>query len=87
MPKQEAILDRFERLYENNADRIKSQMSPGRRFLGVKDLAEHLGVPINTLRSWVWMRRIPYIKLGRTVKFDLQDIEEWIRDRKVEPFK
>jgi excisionase family DNA binding protein len=87
MTKQEPIVDRFERLYEKNADNIKSQMTPRQRFLGVKDLAEYLGVPINTLRSWVWMRKIPYIKLGRIVKFDLRDIDEWIRERKVEPFK
>jgi len=87
MPKQEPIIDRFERLYEKNAGDIKGRMSSGRRFLGVKELSEYLGLPINTLRSWVWMRKIPYVKLGRIVKFDLRDIDEWIRERKVEPFK
>ena len=78
---------RFDRLYEKNVDSIKSRKPSGRRFLGTKEFAEYLGLPINTLRSWVWMRKIPYIKLGRTVKFDLRDIDEWIRERKVEPLK
>lgn len=84
---QERIIDRLDRLYEKNVDNVKSKMSPGRRFLGVKELAEYLGIPINTLRSWVWLRKIPYVKLGKIVKFDLRDIEEWIKERKVEPFK
>ena len=87
LTKQEQIVDRFDRLYEKNADSIKSRMPSGRHFLGTEEFAEYLGLPINTLRSWVWMRKIPYIKLGKIVKFDLRDIDEWIRERKVEPLK
>jgi len=87
MSKQEAIVHRFERLYEKNADSIKGNISAGRRFFGVRELAKYLDIPVGTLRSWVWMRKIPYVKLGKIVKFDFRDIDEWIKERRVEPYK
>ncbi|MFH1014747.1 MAG: helix-turn-helix domain-containing protein [Nitrospirota bacterium] len=57
-----------------------------KRFIGIKDCAEYLDVSINTLRSWVWMKRIPYVKMGRLVKFDLGEIESWLKDKKIKEF-
>ena len=54
-----------------------------KRFIGIKECASYLGISINTLRSWVFMRKIPYIKMGRLVKFDLQELEAWIKKNKV----
>jgi excisionase family DNA binding protein len=55
-----------------------------RRFLGSQELAAYLDVSINTVRSWVWQRQIPYHKLGRLVKFDLEEIEPWLKSKRVE---
>ena len=50
-----------------------------RRFLGIKDCAEYLGITKGTLYVWVCHRKIPYVKVGRLVKFDLKAIEEWLK--------
>jgi excisionase family DNA binding protein len=55
-----------------------------KRFIGPEEMAAYLDVSINTVRSWIWMRQIPYHKLGRLVKFDLQEIDNWLKIRKVE---
>lgn len=55
-----------------------------KRFLSVRKLAEYLGIKHQTIYSWVSMKKIPYVKMGRRVMFDLRDIEKWIQDRKVE---
>ena len=55
-----------------------------KRFVGIQGLSEYLDVKPKTVRSWVWMRKIPYHKLGRLVKFDLQEIENWLKIRRVE---
>jgi excisionase family DNA binding protein len=55
-----------------------------KRFIGPEEMAAYLDVSVNTVRSWVWMRQIPYHKLGRLVKFDLQEIDNWLKIRKVE---
>ena len=55
-----------------------------KRFVGIKELASYLDISEKTIRSWVWLRRIPYCKMGRLVKFDLKKIEHWLKDKRVE---
>jgi len=54
-----------------------------RRFLGVKELSEYLGIQEATVYSWVCYKKIPYLKLGRLVRFDLRVIEAWIKESAV----
>lgn len=56
-----------------------------KRFLGVKELSEYLGISINTIYSYIWQKKIPYIKIGRIVKFDLEKIERWLESKSVSP--
>jgi len=54
-----------------------------RRFLGINEFAEYLGVQKGTLYVWVCHRKIPFLKVGKLVKFDLKEIEEWLKDRRI----
>ena len=54
-----------------------------KRFVGVKQLAEELGVKRGTLYLWVHMRQIPHFKIGRLVKFDPKEIDGWLKDKAV----
>ena len=54
-----------------------------KRFLSIKQLAEYLGIAEGTVYVWVCHRKIPYVKVGRLVKFDMRKIEEWIEARTV----
>lgn len=56
-------------------------------FIGIKELSEYLDIKANTLYSWVSMRKIPYIKMGRLVRFDLKEIDKWIDKKRVEVFR
>ena len=58
-----------------------------KRFIGIKECSEYLGVPKGTLYSWTFSRNIPYIKMGRLVKFDLKELEGWVKDRKLKPYE
>lgn len=58
-----------------------------KRFIGVSECAEYLGVKTATLYAWTYEKRIPYVKMGRLVKFDLKELEGWIKDRKVKVFE
>ena len=55
-----------------------------KRFVGVEEIAEYLDVSINTIYSWVWLKKIPHVKMGKLVKFDLQEIETWLKEKKIE---
>jgi excisionase family DNA binding protein len=56
-----------------------------KRLLNKRQVAEYLGFKIYTIDAWVSQRRIPYIKIGTAVRFDLDEIEAWLKERKVEP--
>ncbi|MCK5613199.1 helix-turn-helix domain-containing protein [Candidatus Pacearchaeota archaeon] len=48
-----------------------------KRYINIQELSEYLGLSVNTLYAWVWMKKIPHTKLGRLVKFDLRAIDHW----------
>jgi len=54
-----------------------------KRFLGINEFAEYLGVQKGTLYVWVCQRKIPFLKIGKLVKFDLKEIEDWLKERRV----
>ena len=54
-----------------------------RRFLSIVELSQYLSVKENTIYSWVSQRKIPFKKLGRLVRFSLDEIDEWIRQKSV----
>jgi len=56
-----------------------------KRFIGVKELSEYLGIKVNTVYSWIATRKIPFYKVGRLPKFDLREIDKWALERKVAP--
>ena len=55
-----------------------------RKYLSIKELSEYLGIPKHTIYSWTSMKKIPYVKLGRAIRFDMTEIESWIKERRVE---
>ena len=60
---------------------------PEKRYIGVKGLAEYLDVTDKTIYHWTFTKQIPYIKLGRLLKFDLKEIDKWIDERRVKEFE
>jgi len=55
-----------------------------RRFLGIKELAGYLGIAQGTVYVWVCHRKIPYVKIGRLVKFDMCKIEKWLDENSID---
>jgi len=54
------------------------------RYIGIKELSEYIGITEGTLRVWVCHKKIPYVKVGRLVKFDLRKIDQWLEKNAVE---
>lgn len=53
------------------------------RLISIEELAEHLGVSIRHVRRLVFERRIPYLKWGHLVRFDLDDVTAWLAESRV----
>ena len=43
----------------------------------VADVAEYLGVTERTVRTWQRRHRLPYLKIGGTVRFRPMDVVGW----------
>ena len=54
-------------------------------MLNVREAAKFLGTTEKTLYSRVWKREIVFVKIGRSLRFDLRDLEKMIADGKVKP--
>jgi excisionase family DNA binding protein len=56
-------------------------------LLDVDGRAARLGVTVRFVRRLVEERRVPYLKIGRLVRFDSGDVERWIVATRIEPFR
>jgi len=65
---------------QNNSDRVSME----KRLLTIAEVSHYTGFSINTLYSWAARRRIPFIKAGRLIKFDKNEIDRWIDEHKIE---
>lgn len=53
-----------------------------KRYANTKEVSEYTPLPVKTLYEWASLRRIPSIKLGRRVLFDLDDINSFMASLK-----
>ncbi len=55
------------------------------QLLDIAGLADRLGVGERFVRRLVSERRIPFLKIGRHVRFEADAVEAWISESRVEP--
>jgi len=53
------------------------------KYLSPKELADMLRVDITTVYGWTSDRQIPFLKIGRLVRFDFIKIDKWLKERSV----
>lgn len=46
------------------------------RYANIKQVSEYTSIPVKTLYEWSSVGKIPSIKLGRKILFDLNDIDQ-----------
>ena len=62
---------------------MSSNEIPSRRCLTITEAAEYLNVSVRFMRRRVAQREIPYLKLGGLVRFELDDLDEFIAQSRV----
>ncbi len=53
-----------------------------KRYFNIKEVSEYTSLPAKTLYDWAGQGKIPSIKIGRRVLFDLQDIDRHLENLK-----
>jgi len=54
-----------------------------KRLLNITELSEYLRLTKGTLYVWVCHKKIPYLKVGSSLRFDLTQIDNWLKGRRV----
>lgn len=52
------------------------------RLLTAGEVAERLGIPVSWVREGARSGAIPHVRLGRYVRFDLDDVDRWLQECK-----
>lgn len=61
----------------------KKEVQYGYPIMNVDDLAKYLSVSKETVYGWTSRKKIPFIKMGRLIRFLKPDIDAWMQKNKV----
>jgi excisionase family DNA binding protein len=49
------------------------------KLLNIRESAEVLRLSPNTLRAWIFQKRVPFVRMDRRILFREKDLEEMIK--------
>ena len=55
------------------------------RWVSINEISDHLGVKKDTIYKWVAKKRMPAHKVGRLLKFQIKEVDKWVRTGKAAP--
>ena len=55
-----------------------------KRYVNVNDIANYLGMSKPSIYRYAESRKIPFLKIGKVLRFDVVEIEKWLREYKRE---
>jgi excisionase family DNA binding protein len=53
-------------------------------LMNIQQAADYLGLSVGTIYQWRCQHKIPYIKVGRNLKFKKDHLDQWLADRTVQ---
>jgi len=62
-----------------------SQIVGKHKLLSIEEAAQYTGLSMHTLYKMVSQRRIPYVKLGSRLMFDIGLLDGWLKQNTVMP--
>ncbi len=69
---------------ERRANRMLEQAGKDRKYLTAEEVANMTGLSVETLAQWRSQRRaIPYLKIGRVVRYDPTDVQAYLEGCRV----
>jgi excisionase family DNA binding protein len=70
---------------QEGSNPARRSVQPQAPLLGVNEVASWLGVEVGFIRRLIAERRIPFVKIGKYVRFDSEEIAAWIDRQRVHP--
>lgn len=57
--------------------------SMAEKWVNLEDIAEHLSVSHDTVRTWIKSGKLPFNRAGKRYKFKISEVDEWVRQGKI----
>lgn len=57
---------------------VEKTTSATEHWSGLEEIANHIGVSKDTIRSWIKKEAIPHHKVGRQYKFKISEVDAWV---------
>ena len=58
-----------------------------KKLLTYKECSEYLSITEGSLRNMVLKREIPFLKIGKRVRFDTEELSQWLSEKSVGPYQ
>ena len=59
------------------------KIPPDGPLLNKREIAAYLKVAPRTIEDWVYRRKIPFLKVGRAVRFDAHEVSLWLDSQRL----
>lgn len=53
------------------------------KWVNLEDIAEHLSLSQDTVRTWIKEGKLPAYKAGKRYKFKISEVDEWVRTGRI----
>lgn len=53
------------------------------KWVNLEDVAEHLSLSQDTVRTWIKEGKLPAYKAGKRYKFKISEVDEWVRTGRI----
>ena len=53
------------------------------KWVNLEDIAEHLSVSTDTVRTWIKNGKLPVYRAGKRYKFKISEVDEGVREGKI----
>lgn len=71
-----------EKYFERMEDRMK-KIPELRRLITAKEASQYLSLSTDTIYRMASLRKLPYLKIGDRVLFDIKALDQWIQKRMI----
>jgi len=53
------------------------------KWVNLEDIAVHLSISEDTVRTWIKEGKLPVYKAGKRYKFKISEVDAWVREGKI----
>jgi len=50
------------------------------KLIDIRTLSKEIHIKPKTIYAWIARERIPYYRLGKLIRFDLDEIQNWLKE-------